>query len=186
MFKKILCGCSLAIALAVSVPATALPVTGEVIMFGAFNTDTGNLATATSIAFVGSGWTDGGTGSYAPINSVSRPVTFMDFTFSPSLSPSPLNPLWSFTYAGITYSFVMDSVDVGSPRSSSLLTLLGRGTLFVTGFDPTPGIWEFTSGETRSAFIKFTSESSALPEPGSLALLGLGLLGFGLARRRKT
>ena len=100
MFKKILCGCSLAIALAVSVPATALPVTGEVIMLGAFDTDTGDLATATSIAFVGSGWTNGGTGSYAPINSVSRPVTFMNFTFSPIAQPEPAQPAVEFQLRG--------------------------------------------------------------------------------------
>jgi hypothetical protein len=30
-----------------------------------------------------------------------------------------------------------------------------------------------------------TSNASIIPEPGSLALLGLGLLGFGLVSRRK-
>ncbi|MGH7152654.1 MAG: PEP-CTERM sorting domain-containing protein, partial [Acetobacteraceae bacterium] len=40
--------------------------------------------------------------------------------------------------------------------------------------------WTWGSGPTRGTFT-LNVETTAVPEPGSLALLGIGLLGLGLA-----
>lgn len=48
-------------------------------------------------------------------------------------------------------------------------------------------IWDHTnfSSDTLSA-ARFRTSITVVPEPGTLGLLGLGLLGLGIARRRKT
>ena len=67
---------------------------------------------------------------------------------------------------------------------------LGAGTSFDVGFDPSQSCGgSYNNCELYISKIDFTRSPippSAIPEPTTLALLGLGLAGMGAARRRQS
>ena len=142
------------------------------------------LADATGIDFTTDLVVQGASGTYGVIptdGSVS--AIFNDFDFEPSFVSN--NPLWSVIYAGVTYSFALNSVMVQEPRNAFSLVLFGSGvaSVSVSGdnlYEDTVGTWVFTGNSFTFSGV------NEVPEPATLAIFGLGLAAFGFASRRKA
>jgi hypothetical protein len=179
--KKLFMVCSLVVTLVVVMAfnAMATPITGAISFSGTETQNNSSLSLATAFTsftnVVVS--TTGGNGSYLPVN-LGKAVTFTPFTFWPSLSPTPLVPLWTFVDGSKTYSFDATKVVVDF-RNSNALGLEGTGIAYITGFDPTPGNWYFGANNAGgTASFSVSTAASAVPEPASLLLLGFGLAGL--------
>ena len=119
------------------------------------------------------------TGSFTAFVNIGDDVTMTDFQFNP-LSPDPVSPLWSVG----GFSFDLESVLVNF-QSNSFLALSGTGVATGNSFDPTPGVWTLSVNNTGGVF-NFSS-TTTVPEPASLGILSLGLIGLGFAScRRKS
>lgn len=124
---------------------------------------------------------DGGTGTFAGILGAG---TIKDFCFIPGscgiYSSAPIAS-WQTSAGGATF----DMLTVVKPfQSVNALVVTGTGLFHIAGFDNTPGTYSLAVTNAGTAF-SFSATDTAVPEPATLALFGMGLLGVGL-RQRKT
>lgn len=173
--------------------AQATQIDGTIDFTGSISTDSGDLLNATQIIF-GNSIVQAGTGTYDPIPNFADDFAITTVTFP--TNPLGINPLEAvpFTLWGINtdadadfeYSFDLSSLTVDT-QTSNYLSLSGTGTLMAEGFVDSFALWSLTTqvanGGTFSQ-ISFSSNNVSVPEPGTIALLGLGLLGLSIAGRK--
>ncbi len=129
-----------------------------------------------------------GSGSFAGISCSGDCGTMSDILDFSSFAP--MNDFYTTT-AGVSFDLAsLDNITRIPDAPGQLATLIigGSGTLNYAGFDPTPGIFTLTTqGGNITTFSASTVAGTvtSTPEPISMAMLGSGLLGLGMLRRRR-
>jgi hypothetical protein len=155
----------------------ARPVVGSIDFGGVVTYDTLSLATATRVNIWNSSFVLQDTGDFSNISPTTHVTMATPWIFNPSTNtPS----LWNV--GGFTFDLSSASV---TTQNANFLNITGIGTISGNGFDPTPGVWTFSSSNSNgsnSSTFGFQSTTNVVPEPSSMALLALS--GFALVALR--
>jgi hypothetical protein len=186
--KKII----LAVLATVFVSAQAYAFTGTVSFNGTMTQST-NKAKVTTNHF-NADWVTSlvpNTGAYASVPS-NVPTTMFNFSFTgnntstPTLLPGNGSPQWSFTFAGVTYSFNLEVLTSAvTVRSGGLTSIAetGTGTAFIGG-DSSPAVWSLSGVIGKGFVFGVQTAAASSPDGGSaVALLGIALAGIEGVRR---
>ena len=109
-------------------------------------------------------------------------------TFTPDgdniLFTSPVT-VYSATIGAITTAFQITSISFAH-QAGAFLDVEAKGFATLTGFDKTPGTYDFSTqgGKNKAVTFSATTTATPTPEPVSMAVLGAGLLSLGLFRRK--
>src|SRR5438046_5660285 len=182
LIKTLMAGlAAMIIAVGFALSAQAILINGMLNIACTANVNTSSLATAGSATFTDAIVLGGNSGTFAGF-AIGTPVVMASYTFDPS---TMTNGLWSVN--GFTFNLTASVVQ--TPRSATFLSISGTGTITgPPGFDPTPGVWAFTSqnagGRPHSTF-SFSANTAAVPDAGmTMGLLGAGLMGLAAFRAK--
>ena len=182
-----ICGLVLALTATMALSAGATMITGDISFSGTTTFDNTNLNDATeftSFSYVVVSGT-GGIGDYGSVTAGTS-VTFSAFGFrAPNEETATSFKLWEFTSDGVTYSFYATTTSiVVSYSNSGNIVIEGSGYATKSGYDDTPGTWSITAN-SAGATASFSSSATAVPEPATILLFGLGIVGLAIFGRRK-
>ena len=126
---------------------------------------------------------------------ISTKVNYSNFDYSPvGALPSGLlsgnQTVWQIGTLGASFRLeTLTYLDEGA--TGNTLALTGLGTAFLTGYDPTPGLWSF-SADRNQGQVQFSFSSTAqVPPPGqqvpdggsAVLMLGAAISALGLIAR---
>ncbi len=160
----------------------AATIDGTLTFAGGATFDTKSLAKATRVENFSNVTVISVDGDYAGFVSPNDAVTMAaPWIFSPS-TPTP--DFWSV--GGFTFDLDTSTIVL---QNSKFLLITGTGTVMGNGFDPTEGIFSFStqspSGGQGVFSFSASSDSQGVPDHGgTVALLGISLLGLEFFRRK--
>jgi len=179
--KNFLLGTTMAVAIAAAAPAAfAAPIAAG----SNFSIQGVDSVNATTISFPSPANLAVSAGSFSGLGTCTACVSLETITYSPAVSSGLLLTIINNL---LTATFTMDPgatafVSNGTPGT---VNIDGTGVATLTGYDPTPGRFSFTTQNGVLNNVTFSSTIVAVPEPASLGLFGIGMLGLGLMRRAR-
>ena len=146
--------------LGAGVTVEAAPITGSIAIKGGAELDTTSANTATKVT----GWLNG---SGAKPTVVSRSGSFSTVTAGASVTMaapwnfgSGLPALW--TAGGFTFNLTASTI---TKQGNGFLAVSGTGTISGNGFDPTPGMFRFSTQNPPAASVFSFSASTKASSP---------------------
>ena len=169
---------------AISCTASAVQITGTIDMsnfgFGTGVTDDGTSLTFSPTAPAANFEINNATGDFASFITSVETGVIQNIQYNPFVAPVPNFFAFTNTNSGGGTTVAFNATSATFTNNGGFLDLTVLGTLNVTGFDATAGVWRFSNqvGNVVSSW-----SATTVPEPTIALLLGVGLIGIGATRR---